>query len=180
MAKKYLDEESFDVAVGEDRVVAPDGKQLALLTFDGWFGQVADPAHDQARGDLLVFGLAGERGVGGDLGFGLGDQLAGVGIDDRSGIADLPPGIGGNAGDRGGDRGVHTRRQRGIRPAPAAGGDHISGVELRVRPHDPHPTAPGLVGGGQGVGDEPGCATHIGRFALAQPHRGDDRPRGRC
>jgi hypothetical protein len=33
--------------VGEEGVVAPDGKQLVLLAHDGGFGQVTDPAHDR-------------------------------------------------------------------------------------------------------------------------------------
>ena len=46
---------------GEDRVVAPDGKQL-ILVGAGLAVQVADPAEEQPRGDRLAF-LRGESRV---------------------------------------------------------------------------------------------------------------------
>ena len=54
-------------AVGEERVVAPDGEQLGQL------GLVADPAHDQPGGDRVLGG--GERGEGGLGDLRVGDQL---------------------------------------------------------------------------------------------------------
>ena len=55
-------------AVGEHRVVAVDGEQLALVGRV----EVGDPAHDQPGGDALGLGLVRERGVAdlGDLGVG--------------------------------------------------------------------------------------------------------------
>jgi hypothetical protein len=55
--------------VGEHRVIAPDGKQLAL-TRGRLAVEVTDAADDQPGGDLLPF-LRGERGV-----FGLGATWA--------------------------------------------------------------------------------------------------------
>jgi hypothetical protein len=70
--------EGFEGAVGEERVVAPEREQLTLFTLDSRFGQVADAAHDQAGGDPLGLGSAGERGVVGYFSdFRVKDQLAG-------------------------------------------------------------------------------------------------------
>jgi len=43
-------------AVGEEGVVAPDGKQLALDADGGGLGSIHHPTHDQAGGDLLGLG----------------------------------------------------------------------------------------------------------------------------
>ena len=79
-------------------MVAPDGEQFVE------FGAVADPAHDQPGGGRLVGG--GERGERhlGDLG--VGNQLAGVGVDGRARVVHRCPGVGGDGGDRAGHRGV--------------------------------------------------------------------------
>ncbi|MGW0792331.1 hypothetical protein ACWD04_29920 [Streptomyces sp. NPDC002911] len=87
-----------DRLVGEEEVVAPDGKQLALLTGNRRFGEVLDAAHDQSGGDSLRFLSAREGGVLGYLGdFGVRDEFAGFGAGQRSRVGDLLPGVVGNA-----------------------------------------------------------------------------------
>jgi hypothetical protein len=74
------------------------------LVLPGLLVQVADPAHDQPRGDLLSF-LRGERGVFrfGDLG--VRDPAAGLVIPDRARVPDRYPGLLWDGGDRRGDLG---------------------------------------------------------------------------
>jgi hypothetical protein len=63
--------DQLERGVGEDRVVAPGGEQLALAG-GGLRAEVADPADDEPGGDLQVFPFRGEGRVGGlgDLGVG--------------------------------------------------------------------------------------------------------------
>ncbi|TMR36928.1 hypothetical protein ETD85_09240 [Nonomuraea zeae] len=76
--------------VGEDRVVAPGGKQF-VLAVSGLLVEFLDPPHDQPGGDGLALG-AGEGGVA-DLGdLGVGDPAAGLLIEDRSRVGDRGPG----------------------------------------------------------------------------------------
>lgn len=121
--------------VGEEGVVAPDGKQFALLAHDRRLGQVTDPAHDQAGGDPLALLPVGERGVPRQFGdLGVRDEFTGLGIGHRGRIGDLLPDIVGNAVDGPIDGGVHAGGDREVGAGPAAGGDHTGVVELRVGP----------------------------------------------
>jgi hypothetical protein len=67
-----------------------------------WAGLVADPAHDQPGGGRVLIGVrgGGERGERhlGDLG--VGDQVAGVGVDDSARVVHRCPGLLGDAADR--------------------------------------------------------------------------------
>jgi hypothetical protein len=81
-------------AVGEHRVVAVGGEQLALVVGV----HVLDPAHDQPG--VNVLGLGRERGVA-DLGdFSVANPLLAVLVEDRVGVLDGRPGVLGDAGDR--------------------------------------------------------------------------------
>ncbi len=105
-------------AVGEDRVVAPRGEQLAL---GGW-GEAADPAHDQPGGHPMLV-VAGERGVA-DLGdFGVGDPALLVLVEDRVRVADGGPGVLGDRRDRLGDLAVHPGGDREPHAVAATRGD---------------------------------------------------------
>jgi hypothetical protein len=82
--------------VGEHRVVAVDGEQLALVGRV----EVGDAAYDQPCGHSLGFRLFREGGVGhlGDLG--VGDPLLRRFVEDGVGVFDRCPRIGIDAGDR--------------------------------------------------------------------------------
>ncbi len=172
--------EGLERAVGEERVVAPDRKQLALFADGGRSGQVTDPAHDEPGGDVLGLLPAGKGSVVRYLGdLGVRDQLASVGIDDRSGIADRRPRALGYGGDCALDRGVHPCRDREVGTGPPAGCHHVGVVELGVRAQDADPGAAGLRRGGQGFGDESLGAAGVGGLALPQPDGRDDLTGGR-
>ena len=63
------------VGIGEERVIPPHREQRIRVV------GVLDPAHNEAGGDLVASGERGVRGLG-DLG--VGDQLPGVGVGDRT------------------------------------------------------------------------------------------------
>ena len=98
--------------VGEERVVAPDREQGVLGA------GVQDPADDEPAG-CLVAG-AGERGEFHFGHFAVGDQLAGVGIEDRAGVVHGRVRLVGNGRDRGVHRGVAGDGQG----EPGSGLDH--------------------------------------------------------
>ena len=89
-------------AVGEYRVVAVGGEQLALVVRV----HVFDPAHDQPGGHVLGFRPGGERGVT-DLGdFGVGDPPLPIFVEDGVGVFDRRPGLFIDRRDRFADRRV--------------------------------------------------------------------------
>jgi hypothetical protein len=73
----FLGVDQLVMAVGEDDVIAPGGKQLAVA----WCGLslVADAADDEPGGDLQLFLLGGEGGVAGLRDLGVGDPAARAG-----------------------------------------------------------------------------------------------------
>src|SRR5207248_4444515 len=111
--------------VREEGVVAPHGEQCVVVVL------VFDPAHDQPGGDLVAG--AGEGGVAGFGDLGLRDQLAGIGIFHRAGVAHRLPRVLGDVGDGALDRGVHADSDGEIRSGSPGGGDDLTGVVGRVR-----------------------------------------------
>ena len=164
--------------VGEHRVVAPGGKQLALAS-GALLVQVPDPPDDQPRGDRLAF-PARERRVR-DLGdLGVGDPGAQLVVPDHARGADRGPGVLRNSGDRGPDAGftgtvTENQRRRCDRP------DHLAVVRRRVQPDDDRPGAAALPGGGDGAGGQAGSAAGGGGVAAAAAGwRRSPAPRSAC
>ena len=137
-----------EVAVGDERVVAPGREQLALdRAVGGQRLQAADPAHHEPAGHVLVLAAAGERHVR-DLGdLGVADPASEGLVEDGLGVADRGPAVLGDAADRGLDLGVHPGGHREPRPVPHGGPDERSPVVRGVGTGKDLTAGPGGSGG---------------------------------
>jgi hypothetical protein len=96
--------------VGEHRVVAVVGEQLALPGRDGLGVHSPAPADDQPAADVVGLGPGGERGEGHLGDFGVRGQALFVFVPDRVRVVDRGPRRLLDARDRCGDSGVSSVR----------------------------------------------------------------------
>jgi hypothetical protein len=137
---------------------------------------IAHPPDDEPGGDRVIG--AGERGEG-DLGdFGVGNQVAGVGIDHRAGVAHRDPGVVADGGDRGVHRGVLGQGERELAPGLAHRGDDLAVAVGRVAAHEDVSGSGGLRGVDR-FGDHARGALGGSCSSGAQPNGGDHGRRRR-
>jgi hypothetical protein len=113
------------------------------------------PAHDQAQ----MHARRAEGGVGGLGHIRSGDRSAFLVHPESAGagpVGDRHPGGLGNSGDRPLHRLVLAHRHREPHPSPAAGQEHLLGVEAKVRPQRQRASGTGLPHPGEGLAEETG------------------------
>ena len=101
-------------------------------------------------------------------------------VEDRVGVLDLGPGVDADARDGLADRLVLPGGDREARALAQRGSDDVVAVVGRVGPQHQHPGRAGLLGGDQGVGDEPVGAAGRVRPAPSQPSCCDHRRAAWC
>ena len=155
------------VGIGEEGVIPPHRKQRIEVS------GVFDPAHDQPSGDRGIGGT--ESGVGGFGDFGIGDPCAGVGVAHCAGVVDRGPGVIADGLDGRSDGAGLGQHQREVGTGASAGIDHGAVAVGRVSAHQDLPADTGGAGGGDCLGDHPGCALAGVGLARPQPGSGDHR-----
>ena len=159
------------VGVGEERVIAPHREQRVRVA------GVLDPAHHQPGGDAAMASHA--QGVGGFGDLGVGDQRAGVGVDDRARIVHRGKRVVVDGLDRRGDPAVSAQGQREFDLFVQAGADHLLGAERGVAAGHDRRVRVDRSGGGDRLLELAGGAAPGAGLAAAQPRLGDHRRRGR-